>query len=264
MQVKHSGGQLGSLALSEELDTPDKRTTALAGRFTSMPAYTLHSHAPCCYVIMCCCTFTYFNTAVLQTPRFVTCQGSHCEACVNFSTCGRGCSSVGLPSTCRYNADFERGWLIDWLAVRELPSAHRLPLRASRIGGEGSRCASRHQGIRRPYQRLRAQRIRHRAVGGHTLQEQAHMAKQAGSHCCRRPGIGSHLMCTALYSECERYNHFRALPVIIPRACMLTWSFSSSMEYSREDETSMIWLHVGGFVEYASLPDATLSAHSRS
>lgn len=31
MQVKQSEGQLESLALSEELDTPDKRTSALAG-----------------------------------------------------------------------------------------------------------------------------------------------------------------------------------------------------------------------------------------
>lgn len=86
MQVKQSGGQLGSLALSEELDTPDKRTTALAGRLTSTPAHTLHSHAPYRYVIMCCCTFMCFNSAILQTPRSVTCQGSHCEACVKFCT----------------------------------------------------------------------------------------------------------------------------------------------------------------------------------
>lgn len=43
--MKHSEGYLESLALSEELDTPDKRTTALAGHLPT------HLHMPSMHAV---------------------------------------------------------------------------------------------------------------------------------------------------------------------------------------------------------------------
>ena len=179
MQVKQSEGHLESLTLSEELDTPDKRTTALAGH---LPTYL---HMLCLHVLHS------LSRRPAAVQRLEVCARTRSGRCIDQACRMLTLRPQRMRVMCRDNAEAQGGWVADWVALRELPSAHGLPLRAPRAGGEGRGGSSGHQSVWGPCQRLCARDVRHRAVGRQAVQQQAHMAREAGPHRRWRPGTMS-------------------------------------------------------------------------